>query len=91
MIFLNSKENERFEVLDLTECVYQNDERAPICGIMADRGLTMPFDVPSMPLCAIHAYEFRDWTMEQTVEQFISVMTEPEFMESLRLEEDDDI
>ena len=88
---MSSKESKRFVVLDMTECVYQDDEDAPFCGIMTDRGMLMPFDIPSMPLCAIHAYEFRDWTTEQTIEQFISVMTEPEFMESLRLDEDDDI
>ena len=50
----------------------------------------MPFNMPSMPLCIIHAYEFRDWTMENIIEQFISVMMDDEFIENWRLEEDDD-
>ena len=91
MIFLNSKEFERFTKIEGTECVFQDDEEKPICGITTDRGLLMPFDMPVMPLCITHAYEFRDWTMEDTVEQLASVMMEPEFLDLLRREEDDDI
>lgn len=91
MIFLNSREFERFRKIEQTECVYQNDEDMPICGIPTDCGLLMPFGMPVMPLCITHAYEFRDWTMENTIEQITSVMLEPEFLDNLRRIEDDDI
>jgi hypothetical protein len=45
--------------------------------------MSMPFDVPSMPLCIIHAYEFRDWTVEDTIREFVEVMTEEEFLRTL--------
>ncbi len=91
MIFLSSKEFERFTKIEETSCVYQSDESHPICGIPTDCGLSMPFEMPVMPLCITHAYEFRDWTMENTIEQIASILMEPEFLDKLRRVEDDDI
>jgi len=90
MIFLSLKNDRKFIELEQTQCVYQENEESEVCGILTDRGLLMPFNMPSMPLCIIHAYEFRDWTMENIIEQFISVMMDDEFIENWRLEEDDD-
>jgi len=90
MISLSLNSNQRFVELKITECAYQQDELSDLCGILTDRGLLMPFNMPSMPLCIMHAYEFRDWTAEDIIEQFISIMTEDEFIENWRLEEDDD-
>lgn len=88
MISLNSSQSEkRFVAIEETYCAYQDSEEGEECGISTTRGLTMPFDIPSMPLCPIHAYEFRDWTMEDTIKEFVEIMTEedvfPFFKEGL--------
>jgi len=90
MIFLSLKNDRKFAELKQTQCAYQENEESEVCGILTDRGLLMPFNMPSMPLCIIHAYEFRDWTKENIIEQFISVMMDDDFIENWRLEEDDD-
>ena len=79
-----------FRVIPESPCLYQDWEEADICGLPTIYGMVMPFDVPSMPLCIIHAYEFRDWTVEDTIREFVEVMTEEEFLKVLEDDIDDD-
>jgi len=73
----------RFISIEESPCLYQDWEGSDICGLPTVYGMSMPFDVPSMPLCIIHAYEFRDWTVEDTIREFVEVMTEEEFLRTL--------
>ena len=72
--------------------MYQNSENEPECGIETVRGLKMPFDMPPMPLCMKHAYEFRGWTFNDTIREFVNAMTEEEMFNNFleNLGEDDD-
>lgn len=58
--------------------MYQSSEQEPECGVETVRGLNMPFVMPPMPLCMKHAYEFRDWTFDDTIREFVGAMTEEE-------------
>ena len=91
MISLSSSQSKRFLVIEVTQCAYQDSEASEICGILTDRGIFMPFGVPPMPLCTAHAFEFRDWTIENTIEQLAAVLFEDENIEKWRNSEDDDI
>jgi len=85
MISLNSSPSEeRFLVIEETSCVYQSHEDDDECGILTRRGLSMPFNLPPMALCPIHAYEFRDWTVEDTIKEFIEVMTDEDAFDFFR-------
>ena len=88
MIFLSL--GGRFIALPETICLYQENEDSGFCGVKTKRGLVMPFEYKSMPLCMTHAYEFRDWDMSDTIKEFVNVMTEPESLKLLEEDEDDD-
>lgn len=91
MILLNSNQNDqRFVKIDPTFCSYQEKEEDDECGIETSRGLAMPFNIPPMPLCPIHAYEFRDWTYEDTIKEFIEIMTEEDAFDFFREGLEDD-
>ncbi len=81
MIFLSLEI--RFKTIEETICVYQESDEDDICGEATSRGMMMPFDIPAMPLCFIHAYKFRDWTRNDTLREFIEVMTEEESIREL--------
>jgi len=92
MISLNSNNsNQRYIVVEDTECVYESDEFSGICGEITDRALNMPFDIAVMPLCTNHAFEYRDWTFDDTIREFVKVMTEEDTMKKLKENIDDDI
>lgn len=92
MIFLSSEDDVEYNfiLVEQTICFYQEEDDEDICREPAFIGMIMPFDIPAMPLCFFHAYTFRDWTMEDTLREFVNVMTEEESLQMLREELDDD-
>jgi len=73
---LNSKGNERFVIIESSECLYRDGEDGPVCRIMTERGLHLPFDASPMPLCISHAYEFRGWTIDDTLDEIVNLIVE---------------
>jgi len=91
MIFLSLKDNvQRFIAIKETTCVYQEYEDGDECGNITVRALNMPFEVPPMPLCYVHAYEFRDWTNDDTVREFVAIMTEDDVLKDFLEKFNDD-
>ena len=91
MIFLNlNKIRSPFVVIDDTYCEYQDSDEGDRCGLATNRGLEMPFTIPAMPLCVIHAYEYRDWTMDDSIREFVEIMTEPDMLRGFKEDSDDD-
>ena len=80
----------RFVVVDETICCYQGSEDVEECGMITSRALNMPFDIPPMPLCLIHAYEFRNWTFDDIIKEFVEVMTDEDMLPNFLENFDDD-
>lgn len=71
----------------LATSLFQDNE---FCKMEANKKLLMPFDLPPLPLCDFHAEIFDDWTQEDTIREFVEVMTEEQSIRNLMEDFDDD-
>lgn len=88
MTFLNLGDN--FIRIEKSRCYFEDEHNGRRCENMASYGLIMPFDFPAMPLCRVHAYDFQDWTINDTLREMIDILAEDDYFDTFLKEQDND-
>lgn len=88
MISLSLGDN--FERIEKSQCYYEHEHNGKRCENMTTHGLVMPFDFPPMALCRVHAFDFRDWTIEDTLREMADILLDEQYLYEFLEEEEND-